>query len=71
MKNLTLKNIAAACGGVYHGDAAPGANAWIVLRQTAGMQKPGCLFCSNSRRTGRRTRLYRAGHGKGGIVHSF
>lgn len=44
MKNLTLKNIAAACGGVYHGDAALLEQCVDSITTDSRHAKPGCLF---------------------------
>lgn len=44
MKNLTLKNIAAACGGVYHGDAALLEQCVDNITTDSRQVKPGCLF---------------------------
>ncbi|MCH1981345.1 UDP-N-acetylmuramoyl-tripeptide--D-alanyl-D-alanine ligase [Ruminococcus sp. OA3] len=44
MKNLTLKNIAAACGGVFHGDAALLGQCAESITTDSRQAEPGCLF---------------------------
>ena len=44
MKNMTLANIAAACGGTYHGNEEDQNKEVLSITTDSRKAEPGCLF---------------------------